>query len=666
MDRYRKESFDKIILIFLVIFAALLRLHTLDANINGDEAATFLVHCLYPWRKLLLTYQDTTQHTLFVALARFFMAIFGESETVFRLPSLLAGVLSVPLAYWLGLRLLGSRTAAIIACGLLVLSFPQLSYSQDGRGYSLTAFLALVTMLCAVRLTGDGNRKLWGAILTASGFGLVYLLPSNIHFLVAAAVFFLIATIQNRPRFSIRALFKDSMPFCFAMSLVLGYFILIYPELRRAVSSYQEYVLTYEKTDILVITPERVWDVVEFMVSPWSPGLYVVAAYGWVCLWRDGRLLPFMAIFITPLILIFITKIMGPPRAYIYWLPFVLMSVAVGAERLALVIKSFLSGKLYVLLFTLLGVAMLVNPVMRLVEYYPQRLKGENSSMRDARKALEYVAGIPKNHLVVVPYTDRVLRHYLDRQVAINMLNVLNGEPLEKIIFLGRADLPPQNIPFAGFSRTKQSPLREDSFKTAQKFGGLNVYEFRVKIARLLPPAFDPDYEASQDFNTHPDMEVHHVALPRIVGEKALVIQKKGRGDGVVPARFSKIVDIENDGYLLFVYAERYRQSSNAFIIHDEKVPAVSAYLNYYLGVFHSDGKTLEWRQMHPYFMYLKANESIPTPTNFSWQISFFVTAINKGQHKLVESLNIGSDVSYFDGMQTFILANKDNEGKKE
>ena len=81
----------------LIALAVALRLPTLGSPLMEDEAISFNRYIEIPWQKLILSYQDTNQHTLFLLLSKFFIFVFGESETVFRLPSFLVGVLGIPL-----------------------------------------------------------------------------------------------------------------------------------------------------------------------------------------------------------------------------------------------------------------------------------------------------------------------------------------------------------------------------------------------------------------------------------------------------------------------------------------------------------------------------------------------------------------------------------------
>ena len=95
-------------LILLFFLAICLRLPTLGSVLSGDEATTFLMHAGSSWGSLFLSYLGPNQHTLFSVLSNLMMGILGDSEIAFRLPSMVAGSLAVPLTVLIGKRLTGS------------------------------------------------------------------------------------------------------------------------------------------------------------------------------------------------------------------------------------------------------------------------------------------------------------------------------------------------------------------------------------------------------------------------------------------------------------------------------------------------------------------------------------------------------------------------------
>jgi hypothetical protein len=109
----------------LVLLSIALRLPTLGSPLIEDEAISFNRYIDVPWKDLVFYYHDTNQHTLFLLLSKFSIWVFGESEII---PSFLAGVLSIPLIYRLGLLIKIPRSSTLISALLMGLSWPHQKY----------------------------------------------------------------------------------------------------------------------------------------------------------------------------------------------------------------------------------------------------------------------------------------------------------------------------------------------------------------------------------------------------------------------------------------------------------------------------------------------------------------------------------------------------------
>jgi uncharacterized membrane protein len=101
---------------------------------------------------------------LYYALAWFWTQVTGTSEVGLRSLSALAGVLTIPVAYFIGRELRGARTGAF-AAALVAVNPMLLWYSQEARAYSLLGlFCALSLLFCVRALQGGGRRDFtcWG------------------------------------------------------------------------------------------------------------------------------------------------------------------------------------------------------------------------------------------------------------------------------------------------------------------------------------------------------------------------------------------------------------------------------------------------------------------------------------------------------------------------
>jgi len=83
---------------------------------------------------------------------------FGQSTWAIRLPSVLFGVASVGLLFWLG-ALVEQRTAGLIAAALLACNGYHVFWSRVARMYSLECFLGLLGSILLLLLARSGRRR---------------------------------------------------------------------------------------------------------------------------------------------------------------------------------------------------------------------------------------------------------------------------------------------------------------------------------------------------------------------------------------------------------------------------------------------------------------------------------------------------------------------------
>lgn len=84
----------------------------------------------------------------------------GDTAELLRAPSLIAGVLTIPLVYLLGMRTVGRR-AALVATAFTVLSPFMIYYSAEARGYALMVVLVLGSTLAMLAALDDGRARWW-------------------------------------------------------------------------------------------------------------------------------------------------------------------------------------------------------------------------------------------------------------------------------------------------------------------------------------------------------------------------------------------------------------------------------------------------------------------------------------------------------------------------
>ena len=106
----------------------------------------------------------------FLAL-RPWLQMAGTSEFALRFPSLLAGVLSVPLTYVLSLRLTHERRIAALS-GLLLATAPYaIWYGQEAKMYAALTILIPLQLYLAVQASWRGGWWRWGLLYIVTGLG---------------------------------------------------------------------------------------------------------------------------------------------------------------------------------------------------------------------------------------------------------------------------------------------------------------------------------------------------------------------------------------------------------------------------------------------------------------------------------------------------------------
>ena len=116
--------------------------------------------------------------------------VLGIGEVALRLPSALAGIATVPVAWAIGRELAGRRTA--IVCAALVAVNPLFVwYSQEARSYALFVLTAALAILCFLRVLREPTRRrmalfaLTGSLALLTHYFAVFLLIGMALWLLA-------------------------------------------------------------------------------------------------------------------------------------------------------------------------------------------------------------------------------------------------------------------------------------------------------------------------------------------------------------------------------------------------------------------------------------------------------------------------------------------------
>jgi mannosyltransferase len=143
----------------LVLLAAGLRLSTLGLQSFWYDEAFTPVHVLHASLGATLRAMVHTENTppLWYVIEWLDARVLGTGEVALRLPSALAGIATVPVAWAIGAEL-GGRRAAILAATLVAVNPLLVWYSQEARAYALFVLTAALAMLCFLRAEREPTR----------------------------------------------------------------------------------------------------------------------------------------------------------------------------------------------------------------------------------------------------------------------------------------------------------------------------------------------------------------------------------------------------------------------------------------------------------------------------------------------------------------------------
>jgi hypothetical protein len=144
----------------VVLVAVAVRLAGIGDRLSEDEGFSWLVAAAPGADAFLdrLAAYENTPPLFYLLLAPLPL----DDEHWLRLPSLVAGVLAVPVLYLAVRPLLGTRAALLAALGLAVAPYA-VNWSNFSRGFMLANLGLLVALWAVVRLAGGASRRWWWA-----------------------------------------------------------------------------------------------------------------------------------------------------------------------------------------------------------------------------------------------------------------------------------------------------------------------------------------------------------------------------------------------------------------------------------------------------------------------------------------------------------------------
>ncbi len=162
---------DYLWLAAILALAAALRIWGLNAPMWHDEIQTLLTHVNLGWGEMVQSY-SMNHHYLHNIAAKASMTLFGDAPWAVRLPAMLFGLGSLA-AMWFLARDIAGTVLAHVTTLLLALSYHEIWFSQNARGYTglaLFSTLGMLLFLRGIKTPTRGTWLLYGLCLAAAVF----------------------------------------------------------------------------------------------------------------------------------------------------------------------------------------------------------------------------------------------------------------------------------------------------------------------------------------------------------------------------------------------------------------------------------------------------------------------------------------------------------------
>jgi mannosyltransferase len=371
---------NTLLLAAIVAVGAWLRFHNLGAPSFWLDEALSVVYARLPWSQFAHLMRTRELNMLpYYLLLRAWIHL-GSNEWTVRALSALCSIATLPLFYALGARLFGTR-AGLLGVAILALHPWHIAFAQEARGYSLMLLLVTSSTLLLVRTmesTAPRFARAWGAYVAVSA------LASYAHFFASLTLLAQWASLAiARPRDTSRRALALAIAAVCILLLPLAAFVVL------GHADPAEWIPTpdFRRIDFLIFSLLGAGSARGEHAREFLP--YAVALCGSVLAIRDGRrrielgrtrwhFALVVAGATLPIALVLLVSIFKPifvDKYLIECLPFVVLLLAIGIERLR---PRWLS------LLTLLSI--LAICAVGLAKYY-----GGSSTRDDWRAASRYI-----------------------------------------------------------------------------------------------------------------------------------------------------------------------------------------------------------------------------------------------------------------------------------
>ena len=166
--------------LLVTLAGAAVRVAFLSHPMRYDEAWNFLQFSSRA-PTYIVTHYAPNNHVLHTLCVRFASHWLGTSPAALRVPTLVVGILLIPLSAWTAWRLMGDRRTALLTAVMVAACSHMVEYSANSRGYLMLTLFVLLQTLCTLKLLELPQRWRWWLAWALVGALGAYTMPIMLY-----------------------------------------------------------------------------------------------------------------------------------------------------------------------------------------------------------------------------------------------------------------------------------------------------------------------------------------------------------------------------------------------------------------------------------------------------------------------------------------------------
>ncbi|MEO8151184.1 MAG: glycosyltransferase family 39 protein [Bacteroidia bacterium] len=206
---------DWFIITGLTIAAILLRIFPITQSLWQDEIGVYKIFIEKGILSTVYPKSSMGSQPFMQIIVTLFINVFGVSELNLRLPVFLFAVFTVPLLYFVCIKISGQRILALVACLFLTIHSYHIYYSFQMRGYAIVIFLCILSTYLFIKLLYSYTKQT-GILFILTNILMVYTHMWAIYYLISQQIVLVVILMYQ--------LRKNNLPNTFSAHNIAAYF----------------------------------------------------------------------------------------------------------------------------------------------------------------------------------------------------------------------------------------------------------------------------------------------------------------------------------------------------------------------------------------------------------------------------------------------------------